>query len=366
MVIGVIIAIVVVLIVINQKPQSSSTIKIGVVGPFTGNSAVFGEFMQRGIDFALAGLSEEDRARVQIIKEDDQCSEKVAISAIKKLIGLDNVNYVIGPVCNAASLASESLFEENKVISLSVGLPSNKIANMGSYHFSFGPEIQFLMNKVTEEIHKKDFKRIAVIHMNGPFENENYNYFVKFAQEHDITIVADESAAKDTSDFSTLISKIRTSQPEAIMLIAHTAELNNILKQLHIQNLGGLPKFGIHAGESPVLMEYIGLAEGMIYAYPSDELENESAKLFTEKYYATYHEKPHLVVPNAYDSFNVLFEAIQSCGYEYKDCVRDYIANLKNYEGANGVLSLDKRGVGQYRDLMLRIVRDGQFQKLNP
>ena len=62
----------------------------------------------------------------------------------------DGVKYIIGPMCNEATLSTESLFEDNKVIALTIGVPSNNIANMGSYHFSFSPEIEYLMKKINQ------------------------------------------------------------------------------------------------------------------------------------------------------------------------------------------------------------------------
>ncbi len=364
-VIGVIIAIVVVLTVINQKPQASSTIKIGVVGPFTGNSAVFGDFMQRGIDFALAGLSEEERARVQIIKEDDQCAGKNAISAVQKLIDFDKVNYVIGPLCNESSIATEKIFDDNKIISLTIGLPSNTIANMGPYHFSFSPEIEFLMKKINAEISRQKLGRIAIVHMNGPFEKENYIHFVKYYIQNGGLIVADESVVKGTIDFNSVIAKIKQANPDSLMIIAHTAELNNILKQLQVHGLGNLPKFGIHAAETPMLAKNIELAEGLIYGYPADKNEIESARIYAEMYRDKFNAEPDSSSVNTFDSLNILLEAIDKCGYDDKDCVRDYFAHLTDYQGANGSLSVDERGVGTYKEIMLKIVKDGRFQKLN-
>ncbi len=346
------------------KGQSGSQIKIGIVGPFTGPAATFGDFMQRGLDFALSELTPEDRARIQIVKEDDRCKGADGASVVQKLVAVEKVNYVIGPLCNEATLATEALFEDNKVISISIGLPSNDIANMGPYHFSFSPEIEYMMKAITSEMSKQNLKRVAVIHMNGPFENENYKHFLTHYKAPGGEIVADESLAKGTTDFRSAILKIKQSNPDSLMVIAHTGELNNILKQLEEQKLNVLPKFGIHAAESPVLAQNIKLAEGLIYGYPGDKTQNESARIYAEKYKAQYNADPDPSSTNVYDSFKILHAAIQECGNENKACVQKKLAGLKDYQGANGSLSVDERGVGTYKEIMLKTVRGGRFERL--
>jgi branched-chain amino acid transport system substrate-binding protein len=149
------------------------------------------------------------------------------------------------------------------------------------------------------------------------------------------------------------------------MIIAHTGELNNILKQLEEQRLGDLPKFGIHAAETPVLMQNIGLAEGLIYGYPADKTNTESGKKYAEMYKSKYGVDPDPSSSNVYDSFNILLAAINKCGYENNECVKDELANLKDYQGSNGNLSVDGRGVGTYKEIMLKTVRNSKFEKLD-
>ncbi|MDB5259694.1 MAG: Extracellular ligand-binding receptor [Candidatus Taylorbacteria bacterium] len=347
---------------ISPKRQPVS---IGFVGPFTGNSAFFGEYMQRGLDIARSEYSADDISRVRIIKEDDACSAKNALSAVQKLISVDHVKYVIGPLCNESSVATEQLFEDSRVISVTIGLPSNKIANMGPYHFSFSPEIEYLMKAISGEIIKKKITRVAVIHMIGAFEDENYRHFIKYLSMGGVWLAADVSEIKGTTDFKASILKIKQSNPDGIMIVAHTAELNNILKQMDAQGLRGLQKFGIHAAETKLLLEQKDIAEGFIYPYPGDDAESQSAKSYAQKYADAYHAAPDPSSVNVYNSYKILISAIGECGYENSDCVQRKLSQLKDFPGASGSLSVDERGVGTYKQIMLKTVHNGKFEKLS-
>ncbi len=228
-----VVAVIVISIMFGNKPNNSSSIKIGLVGPFTGKAASFGDFMMRGLDLAEKDLDADDVAHLKIIKEDDVCGGKDSVSAVKKLIEVDRVNYVIGPLCNEASLATERLFEDNKVVSLTVGLPSNKIANMGPYHFSFAPEIELLVKKVASYMTDKNLKRVAIIHMSAAFEDENYTNFVRHYKDFGGIVVSDQAVNKGVTDFRDAVLKIKNANPDSLMLIAYGSDLNIILRQLH-------------------------------------------------------------------------------------------------------------------------------------
>ncbi|MCX6716071.1 MAG: ABC transporter substrate-binding protein [Candidatus Taylorbacteria bacterium] len=361
----IVVVVVFVVVAVNKTGTQTQTIKIGLVGSFTGNAAFAGENAQRGLDIALSQMNKADLSRIEIIKEDDMCSGKNSISAVQKLISVDHVNYIIGPLCNEASLATEKLFEDNQVISMTIGLPSNNIANMGPYHFSFSPEIEYLMKTLAKAMIDRNLKRVAIIHIVSPFQEENYRHFVKYFTEYGGQIVADQGEISGTTDFKSSILKIKQAKPDSLMLAAYTGDLNNILKGLNVQGLLDLPKFTIHAAENSVLLEEKTLGEGLIYPYPADQTQNTSAKIYADLYLARYNATPDPYSANVYDSLNILVAAIKKCGYENKECVRSELAGLKNYPGANGNLSVDERGVGTYKEIMLKTLKNGQFQSLS-
>lgn len=364
-----IVGIVIVLIVIvggyfsfNKNQQASNeTIKIGFIGPLSGNSAAFGEMMQKGLNLALNDLPSDVKNKIEIIKEDDMCNAVAGLNAANKLILVDKVKYIIGPLCNESTLSSEKIFEDNKVISLTIGLPSSKIANMGPYHFSFSPEIGYLMQTIATKMINMGLKNVAVIHIKAPFYDENYNTFVKSFTGLGGKIVADESPIDGTTDFRTQILKMKISNPDSLMLIAHTVGLNNIIKQLQEAGLNKLPKFGIHAAETPVLLGVGNLAEGLIYPYPGDKTIIPSAKSYYEKFKIAYNSDADPYSANVYDSLNILVNAINSCGYNNVLCIQQKFSSLKDYPGANGSLSVDEKGAGTYKEIMLKTVSNEKF-----
>jgi len=363
--IGIVVIILIAAIAIFSAPKGEETIKIGLMGPFSGYAAQFGGMIDNGLNLALSELPEETRSKIEIVKEDDMCDSTEALNAAQKLIQVDGLDYVIGQMCNEAVLSTESLFENNKVIALTIGLPSNSIANMGPYHFSFSPEIKYLMSAIAKKAKDGGVNKIAIVYMYAPFETENHNHFIKYFKEAGGIIVADESIERGTTDFRTPIQKVKNKNPDAIFIAAHTNELISILKQLKEAGIDDLPKYGIHAAEAPVILsDAADLAEGLIYPYPADKTQSQSAIDYAKKYEEKYHFAPDPYSSNTYDSLKILVSAIKDCGYNNKECVLEKLSSIKNYPGANGLLSVDARGVGTYKKIMLKTVKDGKFIRL--
>lgn len=347
----------------QRSKTNTGEIKIGLVGPFSGPTAVFGQMIQNGMDLALSQIPEADRSRVVIVKEDDQCSAAAGVTAVNKLITVDKVKYIIGPMCNESVLASEKLVNDNKILALTIGLPSADIANMGQYHFAFSPEIEQLMKTEAQEMIDQGYTKTAILHIDSPFQTENYTQFKKHYEALGGTLVADETAQTGATTFQTQLLKMKNANPQALMLSAHTADLVMILKQMKEQGMDSLPKYGIHAAETPDVLAAAG-SDGLIYPYPADRDEVTSAKDFYAAYKAKYGYDADPYSSNVFDSLKLLVTYVNKCGYENTSCVQSKFANLKDYHGANGILSVDSRGVGTYETILLKKISGGAFTKL--
>src|SRR3990167_1377079 len=114
---------------VQQNPDKSQ-IKIGFMGPLTGDAASYGHGIKRGVDLAFKDSGLEN---VKIIYEDTKCDGKEAVNAINKLINIDGVVAIVGEVCSGATLAAAPIAEENKVAMVSASSTSAKITDAGDY-----------------------------------------------------------------------------------------------------------------------------------------------------------------------------------------------------------------------------------------
>lgn len=349
----------------SKQKFSDEVIKIGVVGPLSGPSAVFGEYMNRGIELAMADLDPQVRDRIVIVREDDTCTGPNAISAVNKLIQIEGVKYTIGPLCNAATVATEKIYDDSGVISLTSGVPSKQIADMGPNHFSFSPEIENLMKTLAEYMRGESLARVGVLYVTDAFGQENLDQFTKHFESNGAQVVLAEGVEKGAMDLRTSILKIKSANPDSILVMLTGGSAVNALKEITVQGLGDIPTFGVHGIQSADTLTGAGAdAEGVIYPYPASDVSTEVSEEYEADYLAEYQQMTELYSMNVYDSLTVLVGAIQECGYADTLCVQETIAKTRGHKGASGVITLDERGVSTFQKALLKIIRDGKFQKL--
>src|SRR4051812_19038696 len=85
---------------------AQTKIKLGVIGPLTGDFAFGGEFQLNGARLKAEELNaRKEGIEVEILAEDDQSKCDVAVAAARKLITRDRVHAVLGAWQSTCTLA---------------------------------------------------------------------------------------------------------------------------------------------------------------------------------------------------------------------------------------------------------------------
>src|SRR5262249_11669333 len=89
-------------------------IKIGLVLPYSGVYANFGEGITNGFDYALKKRGNQLGGRpVEILKGDDQLDPKIGGEVTQKLVTRDKVDFVVGTVGSNVVPVMEKICIEN-------------------------------------------------------------------------------------------------------------------------------------------------------------------------------------------------------------------------------------------------------------
>ena len=114
------------------------TIKIGFVGPLTGDAANYGKLMSQAVRIAI----EEKNAAggiggypVQLVAEDDEGKPEKANAAIEKLSGVDKVWGIVGPVFSSCALAIAPKCQADKIVMISPSSTHKALTSVGNFIF---------------------------------------------------------------------------------------------------------------------------------------------------------------------------------------------------------------------------------------
>lgn len=208
-------------------------IKIGIIAPFSGDAAAYGQDIEKVLQYQLEVVNKEAEKKgkkIELVFEDGKCTGHSSVTAIQKLIDLDGIKVVLGGLCSSETLAIAPIADSRGVVLFSAASSNPDVEKQGEYVFSLSYRDDLVGGGLVEELEK--YSKIALITEQNDYNVGLRNEVLENISE-DVEIVADESFEKGGSDFRNVLEKISNAEPEAIFLNPNagvTAE--NLMKQL--------------------------------------------------------------------------------------------------------------------------------------
>ncbi len=343
--------------------KKAEIIKIGAMLPLSGDAAQYGEWGKNGISLAVDEINSKGGIKgnkIEVVYEDDAADPKKGVSTVNKLISIDKVKVIIGPIPSAVTLAIAPICENNKVVVLSSS--SNPIiTHAGDYIFRNWPSDDFEGSAMAQYAIKMKFNNVAVFHINNEYGLGIATVFKEQYVKLGGSVLITEAFMQGGSDMRSLLTKIKSYNPDAIYLIGHTKENGYIVKQardlgIKTQILGTVgiegPDFITIASES---------AEGLVYTAPAfdPDARDPVINTYQEAYIKKYGKKSEIFAATAYDALNIMALMIQKYGND-PDKIKAGLYALKNYPGVSGVTSFDENG-DVVKPVIFKTVKNKQY-----
>ena len=331
----------------NQTQQAANqTIKIGFIGPLTGDASSYGIMDRNAVILAVEDINEAGGVNgktLELIAEDGKCTGKEAVTAATKLIDVDKVKIIAGGSCSSETLGIAPLAESNEVIVFSSLSSSPEITNAGDYVFR-NYQSDAIQGVQVAEIISSGYRRAAVLSENTDYAQGLRGVFKsEFARLGGI-VVADEVYDQSAKDMRTQLSKIKDAVPEAIFLAPQAGSQGGIAMKQALELGITAPMFAA----IPVGFDWLeaagNAAEGLVYldAPEVNQSDTRQADLL-----ARYRERfgepvwPYAVFLG-YDRTQILAEALRECG-EDTGCIKQWIYD-NEYSGIGMTYQFDSNG----------------------
>lgn len=341
------------------------TVNIGIVLPLTGPSSDGGAYTQKGLLIAQEELNNRNSDYLyNLIFEDSQYDPKQAVSALKKLIDVNQIKYIIGAHGSSETLAMAPVSEQNKVIQISAGSQSDSISTAGDYIFrtqiNLNQEAEFFASKLAARV---GTEKIDFLTINTDYGKSFIQDYTTRLEKLGVKIGSVQKFASNEKDYRTLLLKIKEDGTKFVLLGTVRQSAGLILKQAKELNVNA-KFFTTSVAEGQEMLDTAGdAAEGVIYPYPYDDTSaNQKQDEFRQKYLAKYSEVNEMLSTNGYDALNVLALCIEKTG-DNSEKVKDCLYQIKDYEGASGTFSFDSNG-DVTKSFITKMVRNGKFVKL--
>lgn len=331
-------------------------IKIGVSVPLSGAGASYGTDIRNALVFANEKIG---NGAYELLIEDDQCSDKEAVSIAHKFVDVHKVKYALGFGCSGTVLASAPVYEAGKVIVIASGTGAPAITNAGDYIFRTKPSLTIAAELLAKEF-AAHYKKVAAVTEETAF----CQGLTKATSEASAKLgveVLNENYLPGNDDFRSIYPRLRVKQAEAIFLNPQ-GEPGLVSQFKQFKALGwNIPVYGTFTPGSPAFLKAAGKdADGIIFAdlqFNSEMLNAEGRKLYEEfqKRFGPPQSAEHYSALSLV-SYATLDEAIKS-GKDVKQYLYEH--TFKNYVEGNGY-SFDKNGdvVSDEVTYVLKTVKD--------
>ena len=347
------------------------TIKIGVVGPFSGSSAMVGDTEKKGVELAAKQINENggiNGMTIELIEEDDQQDPKTAVSAINKLVSSDEVVAAVGTVNSSCTLAMMDVTENNEiplVTPISSGVAITDPSN--SYIVRLQASDKLQAKAITEyAINDLGYKNIAVMFQNDDFGAGGKDVVVETLKDAGIEPLAVEAFDSSATDMSAQLLKIKDLNPEAIIMWTMYGCGATIAKQCDqlgidcdLMGGGGLTNAKLYelGGESAV-----GILNTQTF-FPDKEKASETAGAFIDAYETEYGETPDSNAAMSYDAMMVLAEGLKAATPDMKaDDIMAGMKAVKDMPLATGTITIDENGDANRDILIIRLCEGGTYE----
>ena len=331
----------------NGSSESASEIKIGFIGPLTGDYANYGTLCRQAVEMAIDECNAKggiNGSTVKLVAEDSEGDPNKALAAMEKLANTDKVCAVVGPVLTGEAFSVGPVACELGVLAVTPSASHKDVTNQGDYIFRTTPS-DGLQGEVAGKYWAQvlGYKKIATLYAKNDYSQGLAEGMKESFEAEGGKIVAEETFMVGDKDFKTQLTKLKNTDAEAIYIPDYTAEMAQILEQA--SQLGVNKPF--LSGDGFLSEEIYQLAgeytDGVVYTASAQLEETSLVKEFRDAYTEKWGIGPDSFATNSYDATNILLSVIAKVGTDRK-AIRDGFATVKDYEGVNGTINFAENG----------------------
>jgi len=333
--------------------SGASTVKLGFMGPMTGDYANYGQLISKG---AMLAIDEKNatggiggKVQIQLIIEDDEGDPQKGLAAIEKLSSSDKIVALVGPVFTGVCFAVGQRCQDEGLMMVTPSGTHADITNIGDFVFrtvvSDGLQGEVAGNYFYEKL---GYRNLAVLYVKNDYSQGLYEGMKASFEARGGKITIAETAQIGDKDFKTQLTKIKAANPDAIYIPNYTAEMAQILEQA--SQLGvKIPFLSCDGFSNPEIYDLAGnYTNGVVYVGPTQVAASEAYNNFVAKYNKTYNVAPDSFATNAYDATYVLFAAMEKVYKETgkfdRKAIRDAFAATKDFAGVTGKINFAENG----------------------
>ncbi len=325
-----------------------SAIKIAVVGAHSGDLASYGIPTVKAAELVVAKWNEKGGVlgkQLELVVEDDVCKPEVAANSAAKVVG-DGVVAVIGHICSGATKSALGIYNEAGIPCISPSATNPPLTKSGEYPNFFrtiAPDDAQAETDAAFIAKVLKLKKVAILHDRQDYGKGFADFSRDALKKMGVETVLYEGITASAVDYSAVLTKIASSDAEAVVYGGYHPEASKLVQQMSQMGLK-IPFISDDGVKDNTFISVAGkYAEGVYASGPKDTSANPMSKQAVKDHQEAYGEDPGAFFINAYAATEALVNAIEKAGST--DGAAIMKALRSNYvETPLGKISFDEKG----------------------
>ena len=355
----------------TPEKTNDDGIRVGIITSLTGAEARFGQAQKYGYEMALEEINSRGvlGKNVELFYQDDTSKPEVASLTVEKLADRSDIVAIFGAYSSAATFPAAAVADRYHIPMLCPSATTDEITRQG-YEWVFrvcasasdyGRTLVEFLTKVA------DARRLAVVYENTQFGSSVARAALEQAPRAGIEIVAYEAYDQGGTDFTPLLTRVKSVSPDAVLFVSYLADATLLMRQSKEIDLN--PKVFTAGGAGFSLPDFLkGAGDTAEYTVSVTQWTPDAkwtgSREWAEQFRARTGYEPSYHSVQAYISLKILADAIERAGSTERTAVRDAIRTSR-LDSIFGPIHFNEVGQNEHPVAITQVL-NGKFTTIWP
>lgn len=345
-------------------PLRGADVRVGIILPLSGPLASFGRSTLDGIEQRVKEINQAggvNGQKLKLIIEDNRGEKQQSVSSYQKLIGIDRVKVVVGPITSTNCLGVVRQTKRARIPLITPTATNDTVAPKSPYLFRACFNDSFQGRIIAQYALKtlKIKKAAVMIDLGSDYSKGLAASFRRAFEAGGGKVVAKEKYQQKDTEFGAQLSTIRTSGAEIVFVPGYPPEVPLIVKQAG--QMGVKATFcGADGWDNEAVIQ--NSSDKIIGSFIVGAFSKSDKRPVVQRFVKTMKGRAGTFEALGYDSVSLLAEALKN-GTSAR-AIQKGLLKIRNLEGITGFISIKPNGDAVKSAVILSIQKEnGNYVK---
>lgn len=325
-------------------------LKVCYVDDRSGVAADTGIQSFNGFQIAVSEINDAggiNGQKVDVVAYDGKTDPQLTATFASRCAEDDGALAIVGGNPSAPAAAMIPVASEYEIPYLMLSAGTDNLTDMPApFHFRVGPRNSQDAAAIAELVARQGFKRVALINNSLPFGTDSAHATEVALKASGVPVVIQQTYDINATDLSPQISRLRSANPDVIVVFPYAADGARVLRTLQQQGMS-LPRIVARSALLNTLRELAGDASDGVLVPNTVDMQRPDVKKFFDSYKARFGEaQPTMYPVLGYDAAKMFLQALAEPAVQTalaadelanaRVAIRDALIRNGKYQGLQG------------------------------